>query len=78
MTARPSKTSASGSSSRRRIAHEHPDEEILIVSTAAPSASIQRARSGHRTRDMTLGVPAVGNCPRPEIALREGRLRSID
>lgn len=62
----------------RRIAHDHPDEEILIVSHGGSLRAIQRAVLGIAPEGHDPRLGPIGNCVTLEIALREGRLRSVD
>ena len=62
----------------RRIAHEHPDEEILIVSHGGSLRAIQRAVLGIAPEGHDPRLRPIGNCVTLEIALQEGRLRSVD
>ena len=62
----------------RRIAHEHPDEEILIVSHGGSLRAVQRAVLGLAPEGHDPRLRPIGNCVTLEIALREGRLRSVD
>jgi broad specificity phosphatase PhoE len=62
----------------RRIAEEHPDEQVLVVSHGGSLRAIQRAVLGIDAEGHDSRLRPIGNCVTLEIALREGQLRSVD